>query len=73
MLFNAPNTPAFNIIETVFCDMKDFIRRKNKKSSRELVEEARNFLATKVDANLIKHKLSLSCKYFIMALNNEEF
>jgi len=46
VIFNCPNTPAFNIIETVFADMKYHIRKKNKNNSKDLVESAREFLRT---------------------------
>ncbi len=29
IIFNCPNTPAFNIIETVFADLKYQLRKKN--------------------------------------------
>ena len=72
-MFNAACTPAFNIIETVFCDLKFFIRRKNKINSKGLVEEARNFLSTKVNRDFIMKKKAQACKYFIQALLKEEF
>ena len=33
VIFNCPNTPAFNIIETVFADMKYHIRKDNETTS----------------------------------------
>ena len=57
MLFNTPNTPAFNIIETLFCDLKRVLRSKNKDSTSALIEEARHFLTNKVDEEYIRLKL----------------
>ena len=33
IIFNCAGTPAFNVIESVFCDMKFSIRKSNKKTS----------------------------------------
>ena len=56
IIFNCPNTPAFNVIETVFGDMKYHIRKKNQNTSKELVESAREFLRT-CDKKYMKKKL----------------
>ena len=56
VLFNVPNTPAFNIIETVFCDLKKVLRNKNKSTAKELVEEAIHFLRNNVTEEYIKTK-----------------
>ena len=44
VIFNCPNIPAFNVIETVFGDMKYHIRKKNETTSEGLVDRARTFL-----------------------------
>ena len=72
VLFNCACTPCFNIIETVFCDMKYHIRKMNKTTSRELVEEARSFL-NRIDNVYMLKKITACCKFFIKALHNEEF
>ena len=57
VIFNCPNTPAFNVIETVFGDMKYYIRKKNEKSPDGLVKRAREFLNT-CDEEYMKKKIS---------------
>ena len=37
IIFNCPSTPAYNVIESVFGDMKFSIRRSNKKTGVELI------------------------------------
>ena len=57
IIFNCPNTPAFNVIETVFCDMKYTIRGKNETESKDLVQEAKEFLGG-LDKKYMKKKMS---------------
>ena len=71
-MFNCPTTPAFNIIETVFADMKYDIRKKNYTESQDLIQGARNFLNT-LDKNYMKKRLAQACKFFIKAIKSEEF
>ena len=61
ILFNCACTPAFNIIENVFCDMKFHIRRKNKKSAEDIIQEARNFLRSEITPNYMMKKMLMSC------------
>ena len=57
IIFNCPNTPAFNIIETVFADMKFQLRKKNYTQSKDLVNEAKNFLGN-IDKDYMKKKMA---------------
>ena len=54
MLFNVPNTPAFNIIEYLFGDLKREVRSKNKDKASLLIDEARHFLRNDVNEAYIK-------------------
>ena len=72
VIFNCACTPCFNIIETVFCDMKYHIRKMNRTTSRELIEESRVFL-NRVDNEYMFKKINASCKFFVKALHFEEF
>ena len=71
-MFNCPNTPSFNIIETVFADMKFQIRKKNYTESQDLIKEAKLFLSN-LDRNYMKKKMAQACKFFIKAIKFEEF
>ena len=71
-IFNCKCTPAFNIIETVFADMKFSIRRQNVKTSDELLYEARKFLKN-LNPNHMMNKIKQSLQYYIKAMNNEDF
>ena len=71
--FNCACTPCFNIIETVFCDLKCFIRKKNKTKSHELIDAARDFLNNCVNHKFMLKKICMCCKYFIKALECQEF
>ena len=55
-VFNCKCTPAFNIIETVFADMKFDIRRANVNSTEGLIEEALRSLK-KMDKRYMMGKL----------------
>ena len=57
MVFNCPSTPAFNIIETVFADMKYNIRKKNETTSDGLIKRAREFLYS-VNEKYMKKKIA---------------
>ena len=72
IIFNCPSTPAYNVVESVFCDMKFGIRKSNKKTSDELVQAAREFLIT-VDENYMRPKILMSLKYFKKGLQSEDF
>ena len=37
IIFNTSCTPAYNVVESVFCDMKFGVRKSNKKTSDQLV------------------------------------
>ena len=63
IIFNSPSTPAYNVVESVFADMKFGIRRSNKKTSDELVHSAREFLLS-VDFNYMRGKIMQSMRYF---------
>ena len=73
MIYNCACTPCFNIIETVFCDMKFYIRSRNKNTARELIEEARFFLNNNINSEYMFKKIVASCKFFLKALNYIEF
>ena len=57
VVYNVPNTPAYNIIETLFGDLKKYVRNKNRTNSKELIIEARNFLRNTVTSEYVKRKL----------------
>ena len=57
VIFNCPTTPSFNIIETVFADLKFQIREKNYIESKDLINEARKFLNT-LDRIHMKKKMA---------------
>ena len=73
IIFNCACTPCFNIIETVFGDLKFHIRKKNLFTSDQIVEESRKFLENQVDVNFMNLQLKKSLKYFKKALLCEEF
>ena len=52
--------------------MKFQLRKKNFTQSKDLVNEAKNFLGT-IDQDYMKKKMAQSCKFFIKAINREEF
>ncbi|CAF1005233.1 unnamed protein product, partial [Brachionus calyciflorus] len=61
MLKAPPNCPDINIIELVWTELKNYIRRKNCKTSEELVKNVYRFVETKLTAEkcsryIIKHK-----------------
>ena len=37
IIFNCPNTPALNIVELVFADLKYSVRKENKSVSKDLI------------------------------------
>ena len=39
VFFNVANSPALNVVELVFADLKYHLRRNNKKTMHELLEE----------------------------------
>ncbi len=53
VVFNCPCTPAFNLIETVFCDLKCYLRRKNLNTAQGLIDESRIFLNNNVNEEFI--------------------
>ena len=53
--------------------MKYHIRKNNKTTSRELIEEARTFLNNNVDEKFMLNKIKASCKFFVKALHSQEF
>ena len=72
VFFNVANSPALNAAELVFADLKYHLRSSNKNTMHELLEETLIFLK-KVDISYMFKKIGQSLKYFIMALNEEEF
>ena len=56
VIFNCACTPAFNLIENVFCDMKFHVRRANQNSAEGLILATRKFLKT-IDSNYIESKI----------------
>ena len=63
IIFNCKSTPAYNVVESVFCDMKFNVRKENKKSGDELVQSARKFLQNTVNFNYKQGKILMSMKY----------
>ena len=71
-LMNCPKTPAFNIIETVFCDAKRYVRSKNVDEPEKLIAEFRNFLKEKVNEKCMEKRMIQSVKYLIKGLKRED-
>ena len=55
-IFNVANSPALNLIELVFADLKECMRSKNRKNQEELLRECIKFL-NNIDENYIKSKI----------------
>ena len=72
VIFNVPTSPALNVIELIFADLKFYLRKKNKFTSNELVQEVINFL-NQLEESLISKKKSLSLKYYILAIQQIDF
>ena len=43
ILFNCPNSPALNIVELVFADLKYSIRKENKSNTQDILKAAIDF------------------------------
>ena len=72
VIFNTACTPAFNIIECVFADMKFYIRRRNRYDSDGLIEEAKKFLST-INEEYMTKKRKMALKFFKKAIDLEDF
>ena len=72
VFFNVANSPALNVVELVFADLKYHLRSSNKNTMHELLAETLIFLK-KVNISYMFNKIAQSLKYFIMSVNEEEF